>query len=400
MPKNILICSLNAIEEPHDSARLVPVFRFIHTADWQIGKPFGGFPAETAAVLRDARLTAIERIAAVADETGAAHVLVAGDIYEADGVADRILRQPISRMATRSDLTWHLLPGNHDPARPGGVWERLLRAGLPDNVRAHVTAQPSEIEPGVWVLPAPLVARAQSNDPTAWMNDADVPDGALRIGLAHGSIQDFGQASEAEAVIAPQRAQSAGLAYLALGDWHGMIEINSRTWYSGTPEPDRFASVNPGYVLAVSLETNQKAPDVKSIATAQYTWVEQALSVATAADVSGLQQELHNLAPSLDRILLKLKLQGAVSLTERTAIVHAIERLDPSLCYLDYDTDGLLARPDAADLDAFAAEGELATAADYLRTIADDASDTGRARAARDALERFFLLASEAERDA
>lgn len=376
------------------------MFRFIHTADWQIGKPFGGFPAETAAVLRDARLTAIERIASAADGAGAAHVLVAGDIYEADGVPERVLRQPITRMATRSDLTWHLLPGNHDPARPGGVWERLARAGLPDNVRVYVSGQPYEIEPGVWLLPAPLLARAQSDDPTAWMDSADVPDGALRIGLAHGSIQDFGQAGEAEAIIAPQRAQSAGLAYLALGDWHGMIEINARTWYAGTPEPDRFASVKPGYVLAVSLETNQKAPDVKPIATAQYTWESRSLSVFGVADMAGLEQELRVLAPSPDRLLLKLTLAGVVNLAERAAIIRTIDQLDPALRYLELNLTNLQARPDESDLAAFAAEGELATAAAYLRTRAEEASDDRGARVARDALERFYLLASGAERDA
>ena len=376
------------------------MFRFIHTADWQIGKPFGGFPAETAAVLRDARLTAIERIASAADGAGAAHVLVAGDIYEADGVPERVLRQPITRMATRSDLTWHLLPGNHDPARPGGVWERLARAGLPDNVCVYVSGQPCEIEPGVWLLPAPLLARAQSDDPTAWMDSADVPDGALRIGLAHGSIQDFGQAGEAEAIIAPQRAQSAGLAYLALGDWHGMIEINARTWYAGTPEPDRFASVKPGYVLAVSLETNQKAPDVKPIATAQYTWESRSLSVFGVADMAGLEQELRVLAPSPDRLLLKLTLAGVVNLAERAAIIRTIDQLDPALRYLELNLTNLQARPDESDLAAFAAEGELATAAAYLRTRAEEASDDRGARVARDALERFYLLASGAERDA
>jgi hypothetical protein len=232
------------------------------------------------------------------------------------------------------------------------------------------------------------------------MDSADVPDGALRIGLAHGSIQDFGQAGEAEAIIAPQRAQSAGLTYLALGDWHGMIEINARTWYAGTPEPDRFVSVNPGYVLAVSLETNQKAPDVKPIATAQYTWESRSLSVSGVADMAGLEQELRVLAPSPDRLLLKLTLAGVVSLAERAAIIRTIDQLDPALRYLERDLTNLQARPDESDLEAFAAEGELATAAAYLRTRAEEASDDRGARVARDALERFYLLASGAERDA
>ena len=48
-------------------------FRFLHTADWHIGKAFGGFPPDRAALLREARLTAISRLAAVAGEHGAGH---------------------------------------------------------------------------------------------------------------------------------------------------------------------------------------------------------------------------------------------------------------------------------------------------------------------------------------
>ena len=54
-------------------------FRFIHTADWQIGKPFDSLGAEVAPLLREARLAAIDRLAALARDEQIAHVLVAGE---------------------------------------------------------------------------------------------------------------------------------------------------------------------------------------------------------------------------------------------------------------------------------------------------------------------------------
>ena len=68
------------------------------------------------------------------------------------------------------------------------------------------------------VLPAPLTSHAPGRDPTAWMDAAATPPGTLRIGLAHGSVQDFGQSAESAVRISPLRAKSAGLAYLSLGD--------------------------------------------------------------------------------------------------------------------------------------------------------------------------------------
>ena len=113
------------------------MFKFVHTADWHIGKPFRSFEPRIAGVLEDARLTAIDRIAAAACAGGARHVLVAGDIFDASDIAGRLLQQPIDKMRRQSELKWHLLPGNHDPVVPGGTWERLLRQGLPDNIALH-----------------------------------------------------------------------------------------------------------------------------------------------------------------------------------------------------------------------------------------------------------------------
>ena len=74
-------------------------FRFIHTADWQLGKPFANFPPDLAGELSAARFTAIERIAEIATQRGASHVLVAGDIFDSEDLANATLRRALERMA-------------------------------------------------------------------------------------------------------------------------------------------------------------------------------------------------------------------------------------------------------------------------------------------------------------
>ncbi|KAB2847275.1 MAG: DNA repair exonuclease, partial [Hyphomicrobiaceae bacterium] len=64
------------------------MFVFLHTADWQLGKPFGAFPQEKAALLRDARLSSIDRLADAARRHDASHVVVAGDVFDGELVAD------------------------------------------------------------------------------------------------------------------------------------------------------------------------------------------------------------------------------------------------------------------------------------------------------------------------
>lgn len=134
--------------------------KIIHTADWQLGKPFGRFPAEVRAALAEARLDAIDSIAAAASSAGAAHVIVAGDVFDNAEPGDRVVMQAISRME-RAPVTWWLMPGNHDHVRAGGLWSRV-RARAPLNVRVMDTPEPVEMEEGAWLLPAPLAHRKAS----------------------------------------------------------------------------------------------------------------------------------------------------------------------------------------------------------------------------------------------
>jgi hypothetical protein len=41
--------------------------------------------------------------------------------------------------------------------------------------------------------------------------------------MAHRSIQGFGSDGEASNYVEPTRADIAGLAYLAMGDWHRQV---------------------------------------------------------------------------------------------------------------------------------------------------------------------------------
>ncbi|MDX1542286.1 MAG: metallophosphoesterase, partial [Geminicoccaceae bacterium] len=231
--------------------------RFIHTADWHIGRAFRFLSDATAPLLQAARVDAVTTIGRLAREHGVRQVLIAGDLYHGDGLAERTLRQPLERMHGCTALTWHVIPGNHDPARPRGLWDRVRRLGLPPNVRLHAEAVVAGIEPGVSLLPAP--GGSLAGDPTAWMDRAVTPDGDLRIGLAHGPSRTFGSGARPGAVIDPGRVRSAGLDYLALGDWHGQREEGTACWYSGTPEPDRFDQPAAGHVLLVDVDRNAPA---------------------------------------------------------------------------------------------------------------------------------------------
>ena len=104
--------------------------KFIHSADWQIGKVFKQFgPKEEN--LRRARLDAIENIGRLAINEGINYVLVAGDVYDSEAPSELTFHAPFERMKLFPRVHWHLLPGNHDPHRPQGIWERAAKGRSP-----------------------------------------------------------------------------------------------------------------------------------------------------------------------------------------------------------------------------------------------------------------------------
>ena len=369
-----LLCFVRAQAGPDDRAAnraksSTMAFNFLHTADWQIGRGFGGMPRDLAAALAETRLSAIDRLAEAAIAGGARHILVAGDMFDSLTLSPRIVGQALARLARRGSLLWHVLPGNHDAHRPGGLWERLLADDPPTNLHLYLTPEAVEIEPGVWLLPAPLTARAASLDPTAHFDQCQTPPGAIRIGLAHGSVRGFGSDGQAPVTITADRVTSAGLDYLALGDWHGTKQINARAWYSGTPEPDRYLDNDPGHALLVQIETSGSLPLVERVRTAQFTWAAFEHHLAGAVSFAGLEAQIDKAAAKPSDLLLKLKLTGRFSAAERQALVKRMDRLKDSVRHLDLDLSQCSLRATQTDLEVLGEAGDLRAIGDRLAAL-------------------------------
>ena len=203
--------------------------KFVHSSDLQIGKAFGRFPSETATMLQDARQGSVRALGDAAMAGGATAVFLAGDVYETQQMSQATITRAIENMRSYTRLHWHLLPGNHDHFRENGLWDRLARAQLPEDIQLHTRRGAVKIADDdgvpVYLLPAPLLLASSADDLSSYMDSESTPEGAIRIGLAHGSIQGFGSEGEASNYVAPNRADAAGLAYLAMGDWHRQIKV-------------------------------------------------------------------------------------------------------------------------------------------------------------------------------
>lgn len=373
--------------------------RLIHTGDWQIGKVFRFVDEETMPLLQAARIDAVRRLGQLAVEQGVKAVLVAGDVYDKEGLSERTLAQPLERMREFSKIAWHLIPGNHDPHRPNGIWHRVKTIGLPANVHIHIEAGPIALDERSYLLPSPLHHHQSNNDPTSWMDEAATPEGAKRIGLAHGSITDFGETAPTANLIPPDRARRSGLTYLALGDWHGTRKIGEDTWYAGTPEPDRFHRPASGQALLVDLASHAK-PRVTPLETGKFRWLSEQVTLHEAGDIDALIARLRGEHEDLSSLLLDLRVDGRLSLEGRARFEQEIEvSLSAALCHLRLSLEGLSIDPSPEDLDELARDHVISAAVAKLKRLVEAGDEVEREVAAR-ALQHLYLACHKRHREA
>lgn len=378
--------------------------RLIHSSDLQIGKVFMYFEPEVAALLQDARKASVRTIGHLAVKHGVSTVLLAGDIYDKQQLSPQTIAKPIEGMRQFPKVTWHLMPGNHDHLRENGLWDRLRRMNLPANVQLHTTPGAVKImdDDGtpVFLLPAPLPYITSVDDLTDYMDKEATPEGAIRIGMAHGSIQGFGSEGEASNYVAPTRADTAGLAYLAMGDWHRQVKINDRVWYSGTPEPDQFRRppgstetlCNGGSVLLVDIPGARALPTVSLIDVGRYRWHQVSKTITEDSQIDLLEAQIRALETDLSRVVLDLQITGTVSLAGRKRFEdRIIQGVGAAVCAIRVQDGGLGFEPSEEDMDDIDRAGFVRVAADRLKTMADDHSDPERARFASLALRRLYI---------
>jgi DNA repair exonuclease SbcCD nuclease subunit len=310
-----------------------------------------------------------------------AAILVAGDVFDAQALADRTLRKLFAAMESFAG-PWIVIPGNHDAALADGAWRRAAQMNMiPANVTAIFEARTVAFESlGFAVLAAPLTQRHTFSDLTQWFDTAPTDPGLARIGLAHGAVKEL-LPSEVDSPnpIAADRAARARLDYLALGDWHGTFRVDDRTWYSGTPEPDRFKANDSGNVLIVDVNAGT-IPSVQSVRTARHQWHELDFNLGLPTDVDALLARLSELA-SAD--VVSVEVSGRTDLQGMKRIAEALGRVEAAVRAYRGSRDRLRLAPTDADVAELQADGYVGEVLEELRARQDQDAEGVAALALR-----------------
>ncbi|MDX6292936.1 MAG: hypothetical protein QOH50_2011 [Kribbellaceae bacterium] len=345
---------------------------FLHSSDWQLGMMRRFLGPDGQARWAQARLDAVMRIGEVAAETGAAFVVVTGDVFE----HNQVERQTILRACEalkRIEVPVVLLPGNHDALEPGSLWTSpQWQAHAPDHVVVVTDTSPIEIVPGVEIIGAPWRSRRPVSDPAApgYAELAPAPEGTTRILLAHGQLSSLsGGMSDVPTI--DQAALEAAVAdgrlhYVGLGDRHSMTEVTDRIWFSGTQEVTAPEETHPGNVLAVTLGPG--SVEVKPVRVGAWFMVEHHAELDDEESLTALEDWFAEL-PEKERTYVRLAAHGSLTLPLLSRLEAMVDAQGEVFASVERWAKFWTVRPapDAGDLDALQLSGPARAAMEELR---------------------------------
>ena len=379
--------------------------RFVHTADWQLGMTRHFLAGEAQPQYSAARRDAVAGLGPLAAASGAEFVVVAGDVFEDNQLAPKIISQSLEAMRAIG-IPVYLLPGNHDPLDASSVYtSALFAAECPDNVVVLDRAGVHQVRPGLEIVAAPWRSKAPTNDLVAEVL-ADLPPAPVtRVLVAHGGVDVLDPDRDKPSLIRLSELDDAlaggAVHYVALGDKHSLTHVGSsgRVWYSGSPEVTNFDDVesNPGHVLIVDIDESdpRRAVAVTPRHIGHWRFVTLQCQVDTSRDIADLDMNL-DLMTEKDRAVVRLALTGSLTVTDRAALDACLDKYARLFAWL-----GLWERH--TDLAVIPADGEFtdlgiggfaAAAVDELVASAR-AGDTESAVDAQAALALLLRLADK-----
>ena len=346
--------------------------KFLHTADWQLGMNYRRL-ADKGSELRKARLQTVRRMFERATEETIDFVVVAGDLFEGNGVESKLLREVKNIFEEFSAFPIYILPGNHDPLTQDSIYnirDVFKPESLPRHVHILMEEKPVPLPNEIGTFyPCPVRARKSSSAPTAWIPKRDRKD-ELRIGIAHGSWQVIPSLPVDDHPIPADAVDRHQLDYLALGHWHSVFPNppleSGNIQYCGTPETTAFDEKDSGNALIVEIEEPGAIPMVKAQRVGQYDWLEWEVTFSDQASMQSLVDKVGQIE-SPQKTLLRLNVNGVAELGVFSRLDELKEEIARKVFFVDFQEKQLVMEPTDIELESFAPSGWPEGAAKRLK---------------------------------
>lgn len=395
---------------------------FFHLADLHIGIRLSRFDEQIAKRIREARFQALDNALKVAQDKNVDFIIIAGDVFD-DNSVSLVESQRLFDILKGKPMPVYVLPGNHDPYRPGSVWDRHPWSGFEGtSIYLLNRKAPVFFQDDVIIYPCPVTQKTSIVSPTEWIEQDDIKGNDIHIGVAHGSVMDRDTLPPDDHPILPDCAEVCRLDYLALGHWHshkifpdssgiprmaypgtheqmsfGPEAEFSVGWeaYASDPKIDEFLGASEGKALLVKItkDEGRSYVEIQEEKTGQLLWNNKSYE---EVDDTQLNKIFSNLAQQSDteRRLLHISLKGVVS-AESLIQIEAFEYMLERYLFFDLNTEGLHIKPAEEELRDVLGPGILRSVYSELETKKAEASSDEEIKVIETSMLSLYRLAKE-----
>ena len=369
--------------------------RFVHSADWQLGRAPYFLSEEARARFSAARVEVIGAIAKLAVQEGCDFVVVCGDVFESNHIDRQVLVRALDKMRAAAGVEFFLLPGNHDPLDASSIFRSpTFKEHGPSNVTVLDGSEPVQAAPGVELIAAPWPNKRPLTDLVGEACESLETTDGFRVVCGHGAVDAMWPEVKDPAHISlerlEERIESGVIHYVALGDRHSTTDVGDtgKVWYSGAPEPTDFDEIEPGNALVVDLDRERVRVDRRGVGT--WRFEHRDWELGTDLDIDALRDWLES-PDNKERSIMRASLRGQVSVAQKARLDQMIDHYTDLLGGLEVrdGESGLAVIPDDADLDDFGVSGY---AREALSDLSEMAQSGDQAVIAQDALALLYRL--------
>ncbi len=364
----------------------------IHTADVHLGAPLGWLGDRAGDQRNQLRLT-FRSLIDMTREEDADCLLIAGDLFDSNrppASEVRFVMRELARLTGASEAHVVLLPGSHDHAGEGSVYEcyadefeqidRVSVLGIGGVTSVRVPRA------GLSVHGAP--PRSNRSSEHQMLSLRPDPESNHNIAVLHGSV-DLVPGAPDDHPILREELRAPGWSYVALGHWHSWKQIDggdAPAVYPGAPEivaPDQAGS---GYVARVTL--NRDGTRVSQVAVAERQLAVATVDVAGAQDTIEVARRVRTAVPASPDTILRTALTGLIPLDSSFDVRVLLEELKGDYFQVLPPKQSYHVRLTDADMDALPERLVIGRYVRLMRvSIAEATSD-----AERDELEAALQL--------
>jgi DNA repair exonuclease SbcCD nuclease subunit len=258
-----------------------------------------------------------------------------------------------------------ILPGNHDfISNDNDLW-RYVEGGKNEHVIILAEKKPYDLENydlNVCIYPAPCSAKHSSENEVGWIEETDIKNEKLNIGVAHGSLQGVApDLNDEHFPMTREELSVPGIDTWLLGHihipWPDIPSANDNIFYSGIPEPEDMNCKHKGSALIIEFDDNREK-SVEIIVPGQNYFERKSLVLESSEDMDDFAEVTQS--EDYQNCVCKLTVTGSLDPDDYVRWYNEVlPEIKKSFLYLKTEDSGLRQKITKERLDGIYPEGSF-----------------------------------------